>query len=96
MRGGEWRRGLNRAGQGTDIHGINFDMRQTRRDFFRLRPAVFVQRNVRAPAKPVVAIPFRFAVTDEDKASTNRNSFGNLGFQIYDFRFQVSDLEFLI
>ena len=71
---GERRRGLNRAGQGTRKYRMDFRIRKTRGDFFRLRDSVRVERHIRTAAKTVLPIPFCFAVTDEDKASTNNDS----------------------
>lgn len=71
-------RGLNCAGQGTRVDRGDFVLRQAGGNAFRLQQPFFVQRHIRTSAKTVLAIPFRFAVTDEDKAGTNSDSLWDL------------------
>ncbi len=59
-------------------------MREARGNFLRLRQSIFIQWNIGASAKTLILVPLCFAVTDEEKAGTDRAP--------SDLRLEITDL----
>ena len=69
--------GLDRARERTGIHGVYFLPGKALGDLVGLCHPGVIQWNIGATAKAFVFVPVSLAVTDEDKAGTYWDSFGD-------------------